>query len=564
MIFQSLLRGFLVFTLAVPALAEPGTSPPSDASGADEILAVYEGGAVTRGQYESWLLFLDKPEEAEKRVERIASIAMLEFQAAAAEAAGLGRDQVSQMAMLDSANRYLERELRRHLAERIEVGSEELDRAVEERKDDFFRPKRVRLSNLLKRFPKGSDESQKDALRQRMEAIRRELLEGADFAELAQRESDSQTRFRGGLIGWVRPGDMAPEIERLAMAMQPGDLSPVLATDDGLTILRCEAIEEEQRPPLAQIRQRVEKNLREERLAEHWSAIEERAAAVSIDLEAARSGGDRPVLELPGTLRLSGAEARALLQVRGIRVPEGGLPPLRLENLLRGFVEQHLAAEKARALGLDRTPEARALMEWSRRSQLATEWTKSELKKRFVPLQEEEIRAYYDANRERYRRPPQIHLEVIAIPAERSELRRLFQQGEALVEEIRSGRSSFAEVARLHSRHSSAAKGGRVGWLDRTQIAAMGRNVLATVEELEPGEVSGLVQQPEGMSGASNLWILRKLESRPAKRLSYEEAAVAAENGLGNERTRALQAEIRREVLEKLQLRRPGAEPDQS
>ena len=153
---------------------------------------------------------------------------------------------------------------------------------------------------------------------------------------------------------------------------------------------------------------------------------------------------------------------------------------------------------------------------------------------------------------------------MIAIPAERSELRRRFREGEELVEEIRSGRLPFAEAARLHSQHSSAARGGRVGWLDRTQIAGMGPNVLATVEELAPGEMSGLVQQPEGMTGASNLWILKKLETRPAKKLSYEEAAVAAENGLGNERTRALQAEIRREVLEKLQLRRPGVEADPS
>lgn len=562
MIAQSLVRGFLVLVLGATVFAGSPADPPSDGMKGDEILAVYEGGTVTRQEYESWLLYLGKPEEAAKRVDRIAAIALLEYQAAVAEAAGLGRDATSRLARVDFENRFLERELRRHLTDEIEIGEEELERAVEERKAGFYRPRRARLSNLLKRFPKGSDETQKESLRQRMEEIRSELVGGADFAVVAKRESDSQTRFRGGLIGWVRPGDMTPEIERLALAMQPGDLSPVLATDDGLTILRCEAVEDEQRPSMDQIRQRVEKNLREERLAERWAEIEERAAAVSIDLEAARAGSDRPVLALPGGFRLLGGEVQALLQVRTIRVPEGGVPTPRLEKVLRGFVEQLLAAERARALGLHQTSEAQALMSWSRRSLLSTEWIKVELKKRFVPLQEEEIRAYYEANRDRYRRPAQTHLEVIAIPAERSELRRLFREGEALVAEIRSGGLSFAEAARLHSQHSSSTNGGRVGWLDRAQIAAMGRNVLATLEELGTGEMSGLVQQPEGMAGASNLWILRKLETRPAKKLSYEEAAVAAENGLGNERTRALQATIRREVLEKLKLRAP--EPGQS
>jgi parvulin-like peptidyl-prolyl isomerase len=559
---KPLLSSLLAALVASAAVAEV-PPPAAAAAAADEPLALYDGGTVTRGEYESWLLFIHRQDEPEKRAERIASIAFHEAQAARAEAAGLGGDAATRVALLDFESHLLHRELRRHLAASLELGEGELEAAVEARKDAFYSPRRVRLRNFLARYPEGSDEAEVAAVRRRVEAVRERLLAGADFEELARRESDSQTRFRGGLIGWVRPGDMVPEVEKVALALEPGELSPVLATEDGFTVLRCEEVEEERRPPLEEVRARIEKQLRQERMTELWREFEEGARAIPLDLAAARGAGsgdpkagDRVVAELPGDRRLTAAEVAALLQVRGIRRAAGELREERLESIVRGLIEQILAADRARALGLDQTPETRALRHWSRVATLSTEWMKAELRERFVPLDDEEIRAYFEAHRKRFERPAQTRLGVILIPvAERAELPRLFRHAESVVAKIRDGALSFEEAARRYSQHPSAENGGDAGWLSRTQIAAMGPNVLTTVDGLEAGEMSGLVQQPEGVTGASNLWIVRRIESRPAALLDFEEAATAAENALGNERTRALQAQIQREVISRLNLR---------
>ncbi len=178
---------------------------------------------------------------------------------------------------------------------------------------------------------------------------------------------------------------------------------------------------------------------------------------------------------------------------------------------------------------------------------------------RFEALTEEDVRAFYDANKDRFRRPPQMQLGVILRTADRSNIRQVFRQVEQLAAQIHRGEITFADAARQHSEHGSVSRDGLWGWKSRNQIAGgLGPNVMKTLDSLEIGQISGLVQQPEGLLGDQHLWIVQLLGQREAQQLSFEEAKAAAERGLGNQRTRALQSQIRREVLSQLNLRVAG------
>lgn len=541
---------------------------------AETPLALYDGGSVTFGEYRGWLRFARLKDEPDKRSQRLANIAFNEVQAATARALGLHNEPQLKAAVLDYEMRQLHEELRRHLTSKVRIEPGELEREVEARKDNYARPRRVRLRNVLKRFPKDATEEQIAAVRRNVEDLRQQLLDGADFEELASRVSDSQTRFRGGMIGWVYAGQLDATLEDVALALQPGELSPVLATDDGFTLLRCEEVEEAHRPPLAKIRAKIEENLRKEKFAAQWADIEERAAAVDVDLAALASGVEtRPVFSWPegsgkgvapskdSTLDSvwTVAEIEAIFKARGIRRPLHKLSAGRLEDLMGDLVEHLVAADTARLLGLDRRFQVAELLHWSEVSTLTSEMERREIEKRFEPMKEEEIRAFYEANKGRYQRPEQTEMAVIRVSADRSNIRQKFEEVEQWVEKIHSGQTSFEDAARQISEHSSAAKGGLLGWLDRQQIGGLSPNVFKTIEKLEAGEVSGLVQQPEGVTGDQSLWVVRVLGTRPAKALTFEEARQRAENGLGNQRTRALQAQIRRELYSQLNLRPAGA-----
>lgn len=70
-------------------------------------------------------------------------------------------------------------------------------------------------------------------------ALLEQLQQGADFAALAQQHStDVATRDNGGDLGWFPRGLVAPELENAAFALQPGEVSDVVALGGGYHLIQ--------------------------------------------------------------------------------------------------------------------------------------------------------------------------------------------------------------------------------------------------------------------------------------------------------------------------------------
>ena len=88
--------------------------------------------------------------------------------------------------------------------------------------------------------------------KERVEEVLKELQEdGADFAELAQRNSDhSETRYEGGDLGFLARGEideegepkLDPALEAAAFALQEGEISPIVRTESAFHILKADQI----------------------------------------------------------------------------------------------------------------------------------------------------------------------------------------------------------------------------------------------------------------------------------------------------------------------------------
>jgi peptidyl-prolyl cis-trans isomerase C len=62
---------------------------------------------------------------------------------------------------------------------------------------------------------------------------------GQDFAELARKNSeDPGSKDSGGELPWMSRGQTVPPFEAAAMALAPGELSPVVETDFGFHIIK--------------------------------------------------------------------------------------------------------------------------------------------------------------------------------------------------------------------------------------------------------------------------------------------------------------------------------------
>lgn len=96
----------------------------------------------------------------------------------------------------------------------------------------FAQPEQVQVRHIL---IAGSD----TAARAKAQLLLKELRAGADFAELASKNSaDPGSAAKGGDVGFFAKGRMVPEFETAAFALQDGEISEVVQTQFGFHILQ--------------------------------------------------------------------------------------------------------------------------------------------------------------------------------------------------------------------------------------------------------------------------------------------------------------------------------------
>jgi parvulin-like peptidyl-prolyl isomerase len=163
---------------------------------------------------------------------------------------------------------------------------------------------------------------------------------------------------------------------------------------------------------------------------------------------------------------------------------------------------------------------------------------------------EEELRAFYQAQPQLFTQPQQIRLSVILLkvdPASPSATWEAAREEAAAIRRRMDKGEKFEELARIHSAHESAAKGGDMGYLHEGILPA----ALATeIRTWKPGVVSEPLRLLEGVA------LFRLEDVKPAQLHSFEHVKERA-TGLwtreqGELRWKALLESLRRSVAIKV------------
>lgn len=106
--------------------------------------------------------------------------------------------------------------------------------------DSYRLPERVKVRHILiKTQGKPKEDAQK--LKVKAEDLLKQLQHGADFAELAKKNSeDPGSAEKGGELGWVVRGQMVPNFEKTTFSLKPGEMSGVVETEYGYHIIQVE------------------------------------------------------------------------------------------------------------------------------------------------------------------------------------------------------------------------------------------------------------------------------------------------------------------------------------
>ncbi len=561
---QAPLKAVVPWLSAAIFLAQPilGQEP------GDETVATWNGGRLTQSEYSDGLL----AEALEPGPEAVRELSFVKSLAALAEQTLEPMDARSvELAVRAKKARILLPILRRHVLDQGPAATDFDEQEIEALRlahpEAFIRSRKLKLRNVFKAV-RSPDEL--PAVRRAMADLHRRLEEGADFEEIARLESESQSRFRGGRLGFVDPIDLPPEIVNTLFNLRAGQLSSPLEHREGITIFLCEEIRPARIPTPDEVRAKLRVNLARQKANQRLKALEDALLAeVTIDLTALRrlsthepadepaegvgsaTGDPGPVLTAPGLI-LEAADVPLLVALeQADRAPEDlGLEPLR--SVLLRFGIGVAGAQKAMELGLHQEPSIAAQLRRARTKVLARKELVRRIDDRLAAgeIGDSELRRHYDDPGRKYRKEAEYRLAGIQF-GDSSRI------GEArhVIHRLTTGELGLGEAAERYSQHPSADAAGLLGWKSSRELAALGPSAARAIRALKPGETSDLLHLESG------LWIFHLLDHHAARDQTFEEARPRIYRELRTRRVRDLEQELRTEHLATIDFRPVGEQP---
>lgn len=138
----------------------------------------------------------------------------------------------------------------------IQIDDSEIAKYYAEHQDAYMNPATYRIAEIV--VLKEDTENP----RAKVQEITSFLASGGDFAEAAQKYSDSASKESGGDLGVVEFGDFNQTIEDKVNTMSVGDVSEPLETDVAFFIIKLLERNPESPKPIQDVRQEIVEQLR--------------------------------------------------------------------------------------------------------------------------------------------------------------------------------------------------------------------------------------------------------------------------------------------------------------
>jgi parvulin-like peptidyl-prolyl isomerase len=381
------------------------------------------------------------------------------------------------------------------------------------------------------------------------EALLREVAAGADMSALAASASIHASRSLGGSLPYVRRGEIEDALEDPVFGLeQPGALTPVLATSAGFAFARL--VERSLNPTrlprevaLPQIR-KILRDREEDRL--RAAAEQELESQGSIVLDEATfapavlfdSGDPQAVVATAVGQSLSLSELRDALNLDALRERDAETVLGAARAVARDWAQRETIWKTSIANGL-RSAEGIEQQLARRRDDVLMDQVCERYVYQDIDPSEDELRAYYEANRESsFTRPPERRLAymVVATAAE----------AEALLARMRAG-ENFVELAKqLSIDRTSAVHGGRIGWIKQGElIEPVGARAFAAAK----GAIEGPIETELGW------FLVHVMDTREAELVPFTGARAAVQKRLRKERQREAFAKWAHALRERADIR---------
>lgn len=119
-----------------------------------------------------------------------------------------------------------------------EIPEDRIREAYDGNPDGYSRVEAVEVSHVLIAVDENAEAEEKEQARKEAERIRKLILEGKDFAEMAKNHSDCNSASGGGGLGYIKRGYMPEGFDTVAFAVEKDAVSEVVETKFGYHIVK--------------------------------------------------------------------------------------------------------------------------------------------------------------------------------------------------------------------------------------------------------------------------------------------------------------------------------------
>ena len=211
-------------------------------------------------------------------------------------------------------------------------------------------------------------------------------------------------------------------------------------------------------------------------------------------------------------------------------------------NIAKGMLSTCLLAKEARKEGITLTPDEKRYLENMKNRMLVREYFKKYLQEH--PITDQEIKAYYEKNKNRYVIPKSVKVRHIVVKDK--------ALAQRILKRLKKG-ANFAQLAKKYNIDGTGPRGGELGWI---RMGFISPPFSQAAFKLKKGEISGIVKDSRGYH------IIQVEDVRPRRVRTLAEVKGIVKRELEMERYRKLTQEmfkkyplkINQEVMEKIQV----------
>jgi len=201
-------------------------------------------------------------------------------------AMGIAPDQVGLVKQDLEVSLRVNKLLEQLVAGEAEPAEGELREYYEKNIASFTDPEERRAKHISKGV---SRMASREGLLDEFAAVREQLMDGADFDELAKAHSDRGSDLID--LGFFRRGDLPEEVELVAFTMRAGETSPVFSSSVGVHIVRLTEIKRAAARPFELARDEARRQVMEQRKRERAAELVKRLEKSAVIEEVAADVG---------------------------------------------------------------------------------------------------------------------------------------------------------------------------------------------------------------------------------------------------------------------------------